>query len=248
MTNKYYYYLIIPILAFVIVVGLGLYYKDKIVSPNSDSAMGQNQNQDLPYLYPEEDASVAELSDKDKLLAGIEKFRSAQSLRLKLLQKTSEGDVNGELDYIRPLRLRASFSMPGSEMLDTIIVGGTVYVKINEDVWEMTDNAFLKQFSQDFFTSMLTTEATLESFAVSADATISVEANRAKKCTNYNTKYNTDEGQYDMSFCLNDKGEIQVITKQTKDGEIIMEYSDYNVLFHIERPVLPLLAPTFPTQ
>ena len=248
MTNRYYYYLLLPILAFIIVVGLGLFFKDRIISRDAQTAMTQNDNQEMPYIYPDEDGEQVELSDKDKLLNAIKKFRTAKSLKLKLVQKTSEGDVNGELDYVRPLRMRASFKMPNSQNLDTIIVGGTVYVRIQDDVWEMTDNAFLKQFSQDFFASMLTTEASLSSFSVPEDAPISVEKNRSKKCTSYNTKYSSDDGQRDISFCINEDNEIQMITQQTKDGEVTMEYSDYNTLFHIERPMLPLLTPTLPVN
>ena len=201
-----------------------------------------------PYLPPEvETPTDPETLKRLALAEAIERFRSAKSFRASINQPLPEGALQGQLEYVRPLRLHAQLTYQDTQKWDLIIIGETVYVRTGEDSWEMSDVAFAKDFGRQFFASMLLSEGTLASFGVADDAPIATQDDRAKRCTLYKTRYiNQDEKTFDIQFCVNANKDIVYIKNQTDQGVIESEYRDFNAMFLIERPRLPLLQPRQP--
>lgn len=208
-----------------------------------------SQNQNLPYLPPEGGEKLDQsVVNRQILEQAVKSFRMAKSFRASISQPTEQGNVTGELEYVKPLRLHAVLTPPDKQILEMTIIGATVYYRTGKETWEMTNNAFAKSFGQAFFTSMLASDDTLASFGVEADAQITVQTDAAKKCKNYKTKYKQDDKYFEIQFCLNGDNQIASMTTETKEGKIVADYKDYNALFLIERPRMPLLEPRKPGE
>lgn len=227
-----------------LVVALGLlswqYMRHKALT---DGQNRQNDNSGpQPFLYEDDQQEADPEAVKKMILAeAVKKFRTAKSFRVKIRQNIEGQEVTGQLEYVKPLRLRASLVLPDNQYFDTIIIGETVYVRQGLDQWEMTDNSFAKDFGLKFFASMLTSDDTPASFGIPDDAAIETKEDLAKKCTLYKTQYISNDNRYDIQFCIDDNRQIVSIKTALPEGEVMSEYQDYNALFLIERPRLPWL-------
>lgn len=224
------------------------YMRNKSLSREATSKQPQNDN--LAYLPPEENTAKDEQTlAREELTRAINRFRESKSFKVTMVQPTSGGKVTGRLEYIKPLRLSAELDLPDKTKMGLIIIGETAYIRTGDDTWEMTDHAYAKQFGRDFFTTMLISEKGLGSFGIAEDAAIQKKFDNLKRCTKYKTIYKGEEDKdYDIEFCLTEKGEFASVAMQTKEGEIKSEYKDFNGLFLIERPRLPLLQPRNPLE
>lgn len=238
--KKYLIWLIIGPL----VVALGLlswqYMRHKALTDKQDGQTELSGPQ--PFLYEDgQQEADPEVVKKMILAEAIKNFRTAKSFRVKIRQSIEGQEVTGQLEYVKPLRLRASLVLPDNQYFDTIIIGETVYLRKGLDQWEMSDNAFAKDFGLKFFASMLTSDDTPASFGIPDNASIETKDDLAKKCTLYKTQYDANEKKYDIQFCIDENYQIVSIKTTLEEGEVISEYQDYNALFLIERPRLPLL-------
>lgn len=213
-----------------------------------NKALFDNQNRQAensgpqPFIFEDNQQNQdPEALKKLILTKAVKKFRTAKSFRVKIKQNIEDQEVTGQLEYVKPLRLRASMVLPENQLFDTIIIGETVYVRQGPDQWEMTDNSFAKDFGLKFFASMLTSDETPASFGIPEDAVIETKEDLSKKCTLYKTQYILDDNQYDIQFCINDDQQIVSIKTTLPKGEVLSEYQDYDALFLIERPRLPWL-------
>ena len=196
-----------------------------------------------PYLPPAEQQQVSpEVLNRQTLSEAIKRFREAKSFRVKLTQPTTQGIVTGELEYVKPLRLHATLNTPDKQVLEMIIIGETVYVRTGKETWEMSNDAFVKDYGRSFFATMLITDDTLASFGIADDAPITLKQDPSK-CVNYTTQYKLDDKLKNIQFCVNANKDITIIKIQTANGETVSEYRDYNSMFLIERPRMPLLQP-----
>lgn len=205
------------------------------------------QNAPSPYLPPE----VGQVTDqavinRKALELAVKNFRASKTFRASISQPTAEGIVTGEVKYVKPLRLHAVLTPPDKKILEMIIIGGTVYVRTGAETWEMTNNAFAKTYGQAFFSSMLASDDTLASFGVADDAAISVKTDNIKKCKLYQMQYKQEDKDLSIQFCVNNVSQIISMITETKDGTVTANYKDFNAMFLIERPRMPLLQPTMP--
>lgn len=234
-----------------LIVALGFlgwnYMRDRSLAQKA-KADTQQASGPQPYLPPEDETPPdPEALKRSALTQAIERFRSAKSFRVNIKQPLSEGTLQGQLEYVRPLRLHALLTYQANQKWDLIIIGETVYVRTGEDTWEMSDVAFAKDFGRQFFASMLLSEGTLASFGVADDTAIETQDDRAKRCTLYKTRYlDQDKKPFDIQFCVNASQDIVYIKTQTEQGLVESEYRDFNAMFLIERPRLPLLQPRQP--
>ncbi len=195
-----------------------------------------------PFLYDgDQQNQDPEVVKKMILAEAIKNFRTAKSFRVNIKQSIEGQEVTGQLEYVKPLRLRASLVLPDNQYFDTIIIGETVYLRKGLDQWEMSDNAFAKDFGLKFFASMLTSDDTPASFGIPDNASIDIKEDLANKCTLYKTQYHSNDTPYDIQFCIDENLQIVSIKTTIENGEVLSEYQDYNALFLIERPRLPWL-------
>jgi hypothetical protein len=247
MMRKYLiWFLVGPLIVVMGLLGWN-YMRDRSLAQKA-RANTQQVSGPQPYLPPEDETPPdPETLKRLTLVQAIERFRSAKSFRVNLKQPLSEGTLQGQLEYVRPLRLHAALTYKDSQNWDLIIIGETVYVRTGEDSWEMSNVAFAKDFGRQFFSSMLLSEGTLASFGVADDALIATQEDRAKKCTIFKTQYLDQEKKaHDIQFCVNANKDVIYIKTQTDQGLIESEYRDFNAMFLIERPRLPLLQPRRP--
>jgi len=94
---------------------------------------------------------------------------------------------------------------------------------------------------------MLIADDTLASFGIADDAPIAAKQD-GSKCKNYTTQYTLKEKLKVIQFCIDANNDIIVMKVQTETGETTSEYRDYNSMFLIERPRMPLLQPRVPGQ
>ena len=241
MRHKYFYLLLIPMAAFVIVVGYGYWKQRHPVSVKKSSPPRTTVTGEMPYLPPDDELSAdSEQVKRQNLDIAISNFRQATAFRANVTKNASTGAITGKVEYMRPLRLHAQLSM-SNQQVDMIAIGQTVYLKKDNVVWGMVFDPSAKLFAADFFASVLKSEPTLASFDVPADAPMKIDNDTGKRCTRYATKYASDKDLLDISFCVNDKNQIAYIKMKTLDGDLTTEYSDFNTLLIIERPMLPLL-------
>lgn len=243
MNNKYYYLLLIPAVAFVIVVGAGMWYANQNLDANDSDYIDPNTEQ--PFIYePEEVEPDSYEARMGRLQNAISHFRLAKTFSATVMESTEAGKLNAELTYVKPLRIRANLKIDGKDALEMIIVGETAYAKLPKEDWKMTNDEYIRQFGRKFFEGMVSSDDSLSSFGVSEDANFKIKQNGKNDCLEFSTNYKTDDGELPISFCINDNDEIVKISKQDKEGSIDTFYSNYNQLITIERPVLPVLDPT----
>lgn len=246
MMRKYLVWLI----AGPIIVALGFwgwnYMRSRSLAEKSKIA---NQNQVMPYLPPEQTSETdPNVLNRQTLDEAIKNFRAAKSFRASISQPTAQGALTGEIEYVKPLRLHAMLTEADNQISELIIIGGTVYVRTGKNTWEMSNDAFAKSFGQTFFTSMLVSDNTLASFGIEDNASITVKADNSKHCKNYSTQYKEEDKSYSIQFCVNDQKQIVSMVTENKDGSMTTNYKDYNALFLIERPMMPLLEPRKPGE
>ena len=241
MRHKYFYLLLIPMAAFVIVVGYGYWKQHKPVTAKKSSTPRTTVTGEMPFLPPEDGLTVdSEQIKRQSLDTAIRNFRQATAFRANVTKNASTGAITGKIEYMRPLRLHAQITASNQQM-DMIAIGQTVYLKKDNVVWGMVPDPSAKLFAADFFASVLKSEPTLASFDVPADAPMKIDNDAVKKCTRYSTKYTSDKDLLDISFCVNSDNQIVYIKMKTPDGDLSTDYYDFNTLLIIERPMLPLL-------
>ena len=245
MPKKYYYLLIIPIISFIIVVGLGIWSlsKKNTSPPNSHTTGASGAMQ--PYLYPEDEVLDTTAQKKALLNEAIKRFRNAKTFRANIIQTQGKTKQTGTLEYVKPLRLHVTMEAQDKSKLESIIVGETAYVFDKDNKWKMTNDKNIKDFGHKLLEAYLTKDETLASFGVDTDAQIDIQDNKSKECTEFRAPYKTDQGTFELVICVNENKDISFINMQTQDGALLIEYKDYNALFNIERPMLPLLEPRF---
>jgi len=243
MTNKYYYLLLLPILAFVIVVVSGFWF----VNRNTDAGsklVATDDNIEQPYIHPVAEADPESYEVQiERLKLAIKKFRNAKTFKAVIDEERDEGKFHSEITYVKPLRMQATISIDNDPGFDMIIVGETAYAKAPEDSWKMTNDETIRKFGSSFFKAMISTDDTLLSFGIPENATFTIRKNARDDCDEFLTDYESGEVTYPISFCVNEVDELVKLTKQNKDGEVTTKYSEFNSFFTIERPVLPLLEP-----
>jgi hypothetical protein len=214
-----------------------------------ESAKLASQNQAQPYLPPDESPKPdQDTLNRQNLEQGIKNFRAAKSFRASISQPTAQGVITGEIEYVKPLRLHAVLTEADQQVSELIIIGGTVYVRKSKNTWEMSNNAFAKGFGQTFFSSMLVSDDTLASFGIEDNESITVKDDNSKHCKNYSTMYKQEEKKFNIQFCLNDQNQIVNMVTENEDGSMTASYKDFNALFLIERPMMPLLEPRKPGE
>jgi mRNA-degrading endonuclease RelE of RelBE toxin-antitoxin system len=244
MTNRYYYFLLLPILSFIVVVSTGFWYVNKSTN-SADNTFGAMENGDAPYIHPihklDPDTYEAKIA---RLETSLKNFKNAKTFKAIITESHAEGKLYSELDYVKPLRLQAMVTVDDKATFEMIIVGETAYARLPEDAWKMTNDETIRAFGRSFFESMIATGDTLQSFGIDEGAQYDIKQKAKDNCLNFATLYKVEEGNYPISFCINDRDQIVKIVKKDKEGEITTRFSDHNKFFNIERPVLPLLAPT----
>lgn len=242
MSKKYYYLLAIPVIAFVVVLGVGLWKTERQPKTNPGDTSAQ-QTGEQPWLYPEKPNDQDEDQAKRAALeASIDNYRAATSFRSTIYRPYNDDEMKGVVEYVKPLRMHALLSLPKNKQeTEVIFVGETSYLKDTDGTWKIVNDSELKQFGRDFFTGMLMAGKGLASFGVPNDAPIYYSNNRDKGCVEAKTQYQEEKGLKDISFCYNDKNSLVYVWMQTSDGEVLTEYSDFNALLSVERPPLPLL-------
>jgi len=241
MTNRYYYFLLIPLLAFITVVGAGFWYVNR--GSNASNTLADD-NLPRPYIYePEQTDPDSYESRMERLTKAVKRFREAKSFNATVVE-LKDGGMSSELSYVKPLRLKANISVDGKPAFEMIIVGETSYARYPEDEWKMTNDETIRAFGRTFFESMITADATLQSFGIEPETSFDIKNNAKDDCLQFSAMYKAEESNYPISFCIDETNNIVKLSKTDKDGEVISTYRDYNALFNIERPVLPLLDPT----
>ncbi len=242
MTKKYYYLLLIPILAFVTVVGAGFWYVNKGTNFNDKNIADDNSPQ--PYIYEPEvkDPDSYEVQ-MDRLNLAVKRFRDAKTFNA-VIDENKDGGLHSELSYVKPLRLKAVISMNKKTAFEMIIVGETSYARFPEDDWKMTNDESIRAFGRSFFEGMITSDTSLQAFGVEPDASFDIKNNAREECLQFSTMYKSGEATFPISFCVDANNNIVKLSKTDADGEVVTKYSDYNSLFNIERPILPVLDPT----
>ncbi|MFZ6015118.1 MAG: hypothetical protein ACOYUZ_02055 [Patescibacteria group bacterium] len=244
MRNKYYYLILLPMIAFIAVVAVGFWYtnsqKQKTVADDLVNANGER-----PYLYPDQEIDInSDEYKKSLLMKAINNLFDAKSFKAEIQQETSGGIITSKVDYVSPLRLRAVVSMGKESPIELIAVGETIYVKSGNEDWKMTNDASLKNFARTFFASMIIESAGLGSLGIADDALMDFSYDNGRECTEVSTKYSNEGNLMDISICVTDEAFIKTIVKHDSEGETKTEYYEYNTLMTIERPMLPLLDPT----
>lgn len=222
-------------------LGLGCSKKEQ---PKNQAVQAQEQ----PYL-PKEQAvdKNSDLYKRSQLDLAIKNFRSSKSFKAKITREDSKGTTTGDLEYLKPLRLRASLKTSDNQELGMVAIGSTVYIQADKTKWVIQNDETAKSFAEEFFTSMVASGDSLSSFGVPEGTPVQISYEDIARCNLFKTKYKLDDALYDISFCVNDQPQIQYIQMQTNDGRLKTEYSNFNDLMIIERPVLPLLEPKIPT-
>ncbi len=224
-----------------VVLGLGCAKKEV---PKNQTAQGQEQ----PYLPKDlSDDKNSDAFKRSQLDLAVKKFHLAKSFKAKITKEDAKGTTTGDLEYIKPLRLRASLKTSDNQELGMVAIGSTVYIQADKTKWVIQNDETAKSFAEDFFASMVSSDDSLASFGVPTDAPIQISYEEISQCDLFKTKYKLNDALYDISFCVNSKPEIQYVQMQTNDGQLKTVYSNYNDLLVIERPVLPLLEPKLPT-
>ncbi|MDD2785685.1 MAG: hypothetical protein PHS79_02200 [Patescibacteria group bacterium] len=247
MMRKYLIWLVAgPVIVLGALLGWNYMHKQALAQKALADAQAA-ELKDMPFLPSDAVAEVdKDMQNRQVLANAIKKFRAAKSFRTSITQTSANGTITGVIEYIKPLRLHAVLKTDDKKTLELIIVGETVYVRTSTNSWEMSNDAFAKDFGRSFFASMLITDDSISSFGIADDAPITLQANTQKRCTAFKTQYKQDDKMLDMSFCIDSTGSIAGMTTKVKDGEIDSSYTDYNDLFSIERPMMPLLTPDKP--
>lgn len=235
-----------------LVIALGIfgwrYMRNRSLEQMQQTLEANKAQEQQPYLPPSGQEQLSpDVLNRQNLAEAVKRFRESKSFRVKLTQPTTQGVVTGELEYVKPLRLHATLNTPDKQVLEMVIIGETVYVRTGNDTWEMSNDAFAKDYGRSFFATMLISDDTLASFGVADDAPITVKQDPSK-CTNYTTQYKQDDKMKGIQFCVNTNKDITIMKIQTTNGETTSEYRDYNSMFLIERPRMPLLQPRVPGQ
>ncbi len=242
MKNKYYYLLLIPMIAFITVVAVGFWQAKK-----DTSIANQNLAEDgeQPYIHPVTEPDPNSREFKITVLKdAVEKFRNVKTFRATMTEDMAEGKMQSELSYMAPLRLQAVVSVGKQVAFEMIIVGETAYAKMPDDDWKMTNDEVIKKFGRNFFETILNKDETLASFGIENESAIEIKENIKEDCVEYRAQYTVEEEVFDITLCVDKSGVIKFIKKQHPEGESLTYYRDYNVLFTIERPMLPILDRT----
>ncbi|MFA6446854.1 MAG: hypothetical protein WCW31_01190 [Patescibacteria group bacterium] len=230
------------VLSALVLFGLGCAKKEL---PKDQTAQGQEQ----PYLPKDlSDDKNSDAFKRSQLDLAVKNFHAAKSFKAKITKEDSKGTTTGNLEYIKPLRLRATLKTSDNQELGMVAIGSTVYIQADKTKWVIQNDLTAKSFAEEFFASMVSNDDSLLSFGVPADAPMRISYEEIAQCNLFKTKYKLSDALYDIGFCVNSKPEIQYVQMQTNDGQLKTEYSNYNDLLIIERPVLPLLEPKKPTE
>ncbi len=242
MNKKYYWLLAVPVVALLVVVGIGVWRNWSRTGKENKPAANQYRAEQ-PWLYPEQE--VDKNSDQARMAnlnASIKNFRAATSFRSVIHRPFEGSQLTAQVEYAKPLRMHVLMQIEDKKgSTELIIVGETIYMKDENGNWKIVNDETVRQFGRDFFAGMLATEQTLTSFGVPENASMTYEQNSDKDCLEAKTQYQAEDGMRDISFCFNDKNELVYVWIQAKDGDVLTEYQDFNQLITVERPPLPLL-------
>ncbi|MDF1497436.1 MAG: hypothetical protein P1P90_05255 [Patescibacteria group bacterium] len=246
MTNRYYYYLLIPVFAFAIVVATGFWYVNRGIGNGNNGSLTDDSPQ--PYIYEPKVKDPDSYEVKmERLSNSVKRFREAKTFNA-VIDELKSGGLHSELSYVKPLRLKASISVDKKPAFEMIIVGETSYAKFTDGDWKMTNDEDIRAFGRSFFEGMITSDTSLQSFGVDPDTHFDIKNNAKDDCTQFDAMYKSGESEFPISFCIDEKDNLIKLSKTDIDGEVVTRYKDYNSLFNIERPVLPVLDPTLQIQ
>ncbi len=243
MKNKYYYLLLIPMIAFIAVVTIGFWQAKK----SNDLAKQElyDEGGEQPYIHPIDAPDPNSREYKiETLKEAVKKFRNAKTFRATVTEDMAEGKMQSEISYMAPLRLQASVAVDKQNTFEMVIVGETAYAKMPNDDWKMTNDEVIKKFGRDFFATLLNKDESLASFGIEDESGMEIKDNLKEDCTEYRAQYLVEEAIFNIVLCVDKNNVIKFIKKQYPEGEGTTYYRDYNALFTIERPVLPILDRT----
>jgi hypothetical protein len=229
--------------AFIVIVIAGVWHAKK--NSNLADQGIYDDGGEMPYIHPTDEPDPNSREYKiGTLKEAVKSFRNAKTFKATISEDMPEGKMKGELAYMAPLRLQAALTIDNKISFEMIIVGETAYAKMPNDSWKMTNDEVIKNFGRDFLQTLLNKDESLASFGIENESSIEIKENVREDCVEYRAQYALEEEMHNIVLCVDKNGLIKFIKKQHPDGEGLTYYKDYNALFTIERPSLPILDRT----
>ncbi len=214
-------------------LGLGCSAKPeaKPVAPKPQPKSSQNPS---VLLFPAE--AKPNPTVNEELQEILTNFRNANSLRTTFDMTTSQGQVKGNFQFIRPNRFKGTMEAQGSN-LDIVVVDDSLYLKAGNSPWGNLSNQPSSKGLTDTLRKALSGNSTFDAAGANSQALVTKNHDDARSCDAYKTTAKTAEGAIvSIEICAENKLP-KYVSMTTDQGPVRISYTDYNKLFLIEKPL-----------
>ncbi len=187
-----------------------------------------------PVNETEEQAARRELREI------LSRFRDAKTFRAAFTLETKDGPVTGRIDVMKPDRFHGVVTAPKDGKTDTsevIGVSRSFYIKLGPDVWTYVKNEKQAALLTKAFRSAADGNTAELSSVIPDTAKVERSTNPTLSCRVYTTTITDAAGATSkLSVCASN-GLPKRIEVFPQEGSVTIDYTDFNAMFVIERPL-----------
>lgn len=190
----------------------------------------------VPVPPPPDPEQTTPPSPRDELRAILQAFRDLKSFRSKITIPSKQGDITGTLDFQKPDRLHAILQAGTGDPTEIIVVDTSLYMRNAKVSWvNFSKSATAKKLGESIRSTM-SGDSSLDKLAITDAAEITKTQDADNGCDLYSSTLQNASGKdIPVTVCAVN-GLPKILTMDSSDGQIRLEYYDYNAVFLIERP------------
>lgn len=228
----------ILILCLYAIVGAGCRTNNVTQNGLSPIPTSNGVQESLVWLPPPPQEKDRNTRNREELLAAFEAFQHVKSFRAKLDINGNDGAVKGRIDVTKPDRFRGLLQAD-KQTYEVIGVAETVYLRLPEGRWIPINSPSITESLTRAFRSAIDGNESLTKLPITDDAIVTKRVDMDRKCTRYETTLNPQDKatRTVLGICIANELPI-LIEAKTGQGNVMIDYFDYNSVFTIERPTI----------
>jgi hypothetical protein len=210
----------------------------KAADTNTPTSTGYVSN---AYLPPEPAPETQNQINVRELREAIAQFQTARTFRSKLQVKTSDGNVTGQIDVMKPGRFHGTVQAPDasgkSETSEIVAVDDMFYIRLANGEWAFVKTKEKARALTEAFRSTVDGQDSVLMTLIPDSAIVKKSIDSGLKCDRYETDVTDANGEnFNLKVCVS-SGLPKRIEVVSASGNATIDYFDYNRLITIERPI-----------
>ena len=176
-------------------------------------------------------------STNDELNAILKAFHEVKSFHIHFSLPSTQGSVSSDLIFQRPNRFTGTMQVANQPSTEIIVVENSLYIRTAGSKWyDLSGTSMATQLGTSL-QSALNGKTSLDKIGVDPNVNVKKTHDAARNCDAYDAVITATDGQpASLSICATN-GLPKFVTITTQQGPFTFEYSDYNKIFDIEKPM-----------